>query len=138
MKSVKTHEDLLSERIKNKDFWTEYWRQEPFFYVARELRNTRRDLGMSQEVLANRSETHQSRISRLESAELDFRLSTLIKVAEALDTHVDIRILPNRDYTAVELTNQFLVHMTTEIGAPGVQGFADTSKSRFVSTTVPT
>ena len=101
--AYKTHEDLLVELEQNKEFQRAYRQQEPYYAVAREILNHRNELGLTQKELAERAQTHQSRISKIESAELDVRLSTLIEIAEALHTRVDIRLVKvdefdERDY----------------------------------------
>jgi len=44
--------------------------------------------------LAKRAGTHQTRISKIESSELDIRLSTLTGIAEALECQVVISLVP--------------------------------------------
>lgn len=66
----------------------------PYYELVAEIIRRRNELGMTQKDLAGRASTHQSRISKIESAEHDIRLSTLIQIAEALDSEVLIRLTP--------------------------------------------
>jgi transcriptional regulator with XRE-family HTH domain len=73
------------------------YRQRPYFDVAQDIYELRQDMAITQAELAERAETHQSRVSKLESADLDFKLSTLAKIAEALQAHVHISVVKNLD-----------------------------------------
>lgn len=66
----------------------------PYYELVRAMIHRRSELGLTQRSLAERVGTHQSRISKIESAEHDLRLSTLIQIAEALETEVSIRLVP--------------------------------------------
>ncbi|MFH1928294.1 MAG: hypothetical protein ABIK79_09025, partial [Chloroflexota bacterium] len=44
--------------------------------------------------LAKLAKTFQSRVSKIESGEHDFRLSSIVRIAEALETEVSIRLIP--------------------------------------------
>ena len=48
------------------------------------VRTARRELGLSQEALAERANLHRTEISHLERASRDARLGTIVKVAGAL------------------------------------------------------
>lgn len=93
-KTKDTLEDLFSELNKDPSFRREYRRQAPYYQLLRELRARRKELGWTQQQLAENAGTHQSNVSRIESGELDVRLSTLIDLAEAMGAKVDIRLTP--------------------------------------------
>lgn len=97
-KRLVPHRDVIAELEKNEAFAEERRRQEPYFQVAREIFTCRQEMGLTQADLAEGSGTHQSRISKLESGDLDARLSTLIAVAEALDARVDIHFVRGFDW----------------------------------------
>jgi len=65
----------------------------PYYELAVEIINLRNKLGLTQTELAERVGTFQSRISKIESGEHDVRLSTLIGIAEALDSQVSIKMI---------------------------------------------
>ena len=69
----------------------------PYYKLAVEIINRRVRLGMTQQDLAERANTFQSRISKIESGEHDIRLSTLIGIAEALECQVSINLDPLPD-----------------------------------------
>jgi transcriptional regulator with XRE-family HTH domain len=58
---------------------------EPRQQLARNIRQRRANLGISQEELGERAHLHRTEISLLERAVRDPRLSTIIRVAQALD-----------------------------------------------------
>ncbi|HET6494687.1 MAG TPA: helix-turn-helix transcriptional regulator [Thermoleophilia bacterium] len=69
---------------------------EPRERLAQNIRRRRERIGISQEALGERCELHRTEISLLERAGRDPRLSTLVKVAAALevslaDLLVDVR-----------------------------------------------
>lgn len=76
----------------------EYRRQrrftKPYFDLMLEIVKRRLELGINQKELAEKAGTYQSRISKIESAEHDIRLSTLIQIAEALQAEVSIHLIP--------------------------------------------
>jgi transcriptional regulator with XRE-family HTH domain len=87
--------DEVALKLKeNPDFRKAEREIRPYFDLVVEIINQRVRLGLSQKELAEKAGTHQSRISKIESAELDVRLSTLIEIAEALECELEIRLLP--------------------------------------------
>jgi transcriptional regulator with XRE-family HTH domain len=58
---------------------------EPHEQFAANLRATRDELGLSQEELGFRCGLHSTEISRLERAVREPRLSTMVRIARALD-----------------------------------------------------
>ncbi len=91
---VSTLTDLFAELDKDPDFRTEYNRQKPYYDILLEVIKRRKELNITQRELADKTGTHQSSISRIESGEHDIRLSTLIEIAEALEASVEIRLVP--------------------------------------------
>jgi transcriptional regulator with XRE-family HTH domain len=62
---------------------------EPAVQFGRNLRMERQARGMSQEALADAAGVHISEVSRLERARRDPRLSTIVRIARALDLPVN-------------------------------------------------
>ena len=62
-----------------------------------ELVKARQESGMSQTEIAARMGTSQSAVARLESGDVDIRLSTLERYAAAVHHTVNWRIQPNRE-----------------------------------------
>jgi transcriptional regulator with XRE-family HTH domain len=91
-------DDLCAELDKDPEFVAEYERQKPYYDLLLAIIKRRKQLNLTQAELAARANTHQSRVSRIESGEHDIRLSTLIAVAEALYTKVKIQLEPTAYY----------------------------------------
>lgn len=87
-------EELFSEDIKDPKFLDLYRRQKPYSELIVDVVNRRNELKLTQKELAKKAGTYQSRISKIESGEHDFRLSTIINIATALETEVEIRLKP--------------------------------------------
>lgn len=88
------HEEAQQKNWQNPEYRQAYRRLKPRYDILREIISLRHQKGITQKELAKAAKTHQSRVSRIESAELDVRLSTLINLAEALETEVQIQLIP--------------------------------------------
>jgi transcriptional regulator with XRE-family HTH domain len=66
----------------------------PYYELAAKIINLRVRKNLTQKELAEKAETYQSRISKIESGEHDVRLSTLTKIAEALESRLVINVVP--------------------------------------------
>jgi len=91
MRDVKS---LLAEKFKNKDFERQYHRTSAFFRLADEVLMLRKRRGITQKELAEKVGTTQAVVSRLENASVKASLETIVKLAEALDAVVDVRLIP--------------------------------------------
>jgi transcriptional regulator with XRE-family HTH domain len=91
---VGTHEALVAKLEKDPEFRKADRLIKPYYDLLLEVIRRRKGLGITQKELAERAGTHQSCISRVESAEHDVRLSTIIQIAEALETRLEIRLVP--------------------------------------------
>ncbi len=65
-----------------------------FARVADQVAEQRRAHGLLQAELAELCETTQSAIARLESGGRPPRIDTLLRIAEALDCELDVRLVP--------------------------------------------
>ena len=63
----------------------------------REMKERRRDAGLSQTEVAARMGTSQSAVARIEAGATDVRLSTLLRYAEAIGHELDLRIQAKDD-----------------------------------------
>lgn len=90
---MKLQEDI-AERMRDPAFATAYEALEPEFQVARQVIALRLQRGLTQKELAKQVGTKQSGISRLESMAQLPSLSFLKRVAEALNAHLEIRLVP--------------------------------------------
>ena len=91
---MKTLKEDIAERMGDPDFAAAYEALEPEFQVARQVIALRLKQGLTQKQLAQQIGTKQSGISRLESMEQLPSLSFLKRVAEALDAHLEIHLVP--------------------------------------------
>lgn len=98
------HDEVRQRNWRDPSYRAEYRRQKPRYDLVRELLKLRHLYNLTQKQLAEMASTHQSRISRIESGEDDFRISTLVTIANALNSDVEIRLIPRPSrefYTAV-------------------------------------
>lgn len=91
---MKNLASLLAEKLKNKDFEKQYHRNETFFRLADEVLLLRKKRGITQKELAEKSETTQAVVSRLENASVKPSLETIVKMVEALGAVVEVRLVP--------------------------------------------
>jgi len=96
-KTGDTFNDLLAELNKDPEFRKEYRILGPRHELLKEIYDRRKELGWTQTKLAEEADTHQAHVSRIESGELDARLSTIVDLAEAMGTRVEIRLVPHFD-----------------------------------------
>jgi len=93
-RAMRTLDDLKSQLRQNPEFVREYEALEPEYQVARAVLGLRLQRGFSQAELAERAGTKQASVSRVERAETVPSLTLLKKLAAALDTRVEIRLVP--------------------------------------------
>jgi predicted transcriptional regulator len=65
-----------------------------FAQIADQVTERRKELGLSQQQLAELTGTTQSAIARLESGGRPPRIDTLLRIASALDCELEIRLKP--------------------------------------------
>ena len=81
----------LKEELKDPAFKTEFDRQQPEFAVINAIIEARRKKGITQDDLAQKIGTKQSVISRLESGRANPSVAFLKRLAQALNSHLEIR-----------------------------------------------
>jgi len=96
-------DEVVSELRKDSNFRKAQRQVAPYFDLAIEVIRRRIELGLTQKDLAEKADTFQSRISKIESGEHDIRFSTLIDIAEALQCEVSKNILVPIDDAEYEL-----------------------------------
>ncbi len=79
------------EVLKDPVLKTEYDRQQPEFAVIQAILDARVKKGVTQKELAQKIGTKQSVISRLESGRANPSVAFLKKLAQALNSHLEIR-----------------------------------------------
>ena len=85
---------LLNEKFKDKEFEKQYHREAAFDRLADELLLLRKKRGITQRELAEKMGTTQAVVSRLENATVKPSMETIVKLAEALDAALDVRLVP--------------------------------------------
>lgn len=84
---------FLNKQLKDPKFKAEWDRQQPEFAMIQAMIDVRRKKDLSQKQLAKKLGTTQSAISRLEKGNISPTVNFLQKLAEALDSRLDIRFL---------------------------------------------
>ncbi len=84
---------ISKRKSRDVEFAIDYEEGYAEFKLSEVLKQLRKDAGISQEELAHKLHTQKTAISRLENHAQDILLSTLFKIAAALDKRVDIRFV---------------------------------------------
>ena len=96
-KKLISHEEALQKARQDFDFLEEERKIKLYFDLAKQIYTLRKSAGLSQKELAERSNTFQTRISKIENAELNANLSTIVSIAEALDCDVSIEFKKRKE-----------------------------------------
>lgn len=83
--------DFLKESLKNPKVKAEYDKLQPEYAMIQALIDARVSKGATQKELAEKIGTKQSVISRLESGRANPSVAFLKKLAEALNSHLEIK-----------------------------------------------
>lgn len=84
---------FLKQSLKNPKIKAEYDRLQPEFALIRAVIEARIKKGLTQKVLARKMGTKQSAISRVESGKANPSLNFLTKLAQAMNTRLEINFL---------------------------------------------
>ena len=84
--------DIKKELLSDPEVKKEYDRLGPRFDLIRSMIEKRIEKNISQEELASRMGTKQSALSRFESGKYNPSLTFMQKIAEALDSKLEIRL----------------------------------------------
>lgn len=98
--------DHKKKLLENPEFRKEYEALEPEYKLASDLIRLRLARGLTQEQLAKLLNTKQESIARLESGGSLPSLSTVRKVADALDAEVEINLRPRHHSDKEKLVTQ--------------------------------
>ena len=94
-----TNSELKEKALKKKKARAEYEALEPEFKLLRELLKARQKAGLSQAEIAERMGTKAPAVTRLESSLSSGKhspsIATIKKYADALDCHLEIKIVSN-------------------------------------------
>lgn len=84
---------INKRKIKDKDFSRNFEEGYKHFKISVMLKQARESVGQTQEELVRQLGTKKSAISRIESHAGDIKLSTQVRVAEALGKSININIV---------------------------------------------
>jgi ribosome-binding protein aMBF1 (putative translation factor) len=99
-------EEYHEKQMRDPEYAAAYRALEPEFEIAQAIIRLRTEQGLSQQELAEKMHTGQPNISRLERANSNPSLHFLQRVAEALDSELEVRFKP------IELSS-------TQLSTPG-------------------
>ena len=91
---MKTFDSYLAEKLKNPEFKKEYDALEPEFAIIQELIDARKESGLTQKQLADRTGITQADISRLENGNANPSLRTLQRLAAGMGMRVKLEFVP--------------------------------------------
>lgn len=89
-----TFDELLAEQMKNPEFKKEYEALEPEFAIIQAMIDARKNTGITQKQLAEKTGINQADISRLENGNANPSIRTLKKLAEGLGMKLKIEFVP--------------------------------------------
>jgi ribosome-binding protein aMBF1 (putative translation factor) len=90
MTERRTWSELRETRLSEPEAQQAYETAQRAFQIGEEVRRLRMERGLSQNELAKRMGLSQSVVARLEAGGVEPRLSTLDRVARALDVELDV------------------------------------------------
>ncbi len=88
--------DFLNEQLKDENFKKEYDALEPEFAIIRAMIDARRESGMTQKELSERTGIAQGDISKLENGNANPSLRTLQRLAEGMGMQLKVEFVPVR------------------------------------------
>lgn len=86
-------DEFLKESLKNPKIKAEYDRLQPEYAVISAMIKARIERGLTQKKLAKKLGTKQSAIARLESGRANPSVAFLKKLAQALNSHLEIKFI---------------------------------------------
>ena len=90
---TKTFDSYLSEKLKNPELKQKYDALEPEFAIVQAMINARKESGLTQKQLSDRTGITQADISRLESGNANPSLRTLQRLAEGLGMKLHVEFI---------------------------------------------
>ena len=87
-------DDFLKEQMKNPEFKAEYDALEPEFAIIQAMIDARKETGITQKELSERTGITQADISKLENGNANPSLRTLRRLAKGLGMKLKLEFLP--------------------------------------------
>ncbi len=88
--------EFLSEQLKDENFKKEYDRLEPEFAIIQAMIDARKETGLTQKELSERTGIAQGDISKLENGNANPSLRTLQRLAEGMGMQLKVEFVPVR------------------------------------------
>ena len=90
---MKTFDSYLQEKLKNPEFKAEYDALEPEFSIMQAMIDARKESGLTQKQLSERTGITQADISRLEKGNANPSLRTLRRLAAGMNMRIQLRFV---------------------------------------------
>ncbi|MDR1701411.1 MAG: helix-turn-helix transcriptional regulator [Sporomusaceae bacterium] len=87
-------DEYVADKFKNPEFKKEYDALEPEFAIIQAMIDARKNSGLTQKQLAEKTGIAQSDISKIESGEANPSLKTLKRLASGMDMKLKLEFLP--------------------------------------------
>lgn len=97
---------LVNEQLARPGVARAYHHLAPFYRLADQLILLRKKRGLSQQELAAKAQTTQAVVSRLENVSVRCSLETVVRLAEALDAVVEVRLTPLEQLRGADSASQ--------------------------------
>ncbi len=91
---------FVEEQLKDPEVAREYYHLAPYFHLAEELILLRKKRSLTQQELAEKAQTTQAVVSRLENVSVHCSLESVIRLAESLDAVVEVHLTPIEELRA--------------------------------------
>ncbi len=91
---MRTLQDALNEKMKNPDFKREYDALEPEFAIIQAMIDARKNSGLTQKELSEKTGIAQGDISKLENGVANPSLRTLQRLAAGMGMKLKVEFLP--------------------------------------------
>lgn len=96
MKNHETHQDVLRDLLKNKEFKESYEELKPEYEIHLALIKARNKMRISQLELSRLSGIDQANLSRIEKGIANPSLHTLQRLAKAMGMHIELKFVENK------------------------------------------
>ena len=93
---MRTFDDMLSKQLKDDEFRKEYEALQPERDITMSLIRARKEAGLTQAELSEKTGISQADISRLENGTRNPSLALLNRIAEAVNSTLRIEFVPNK------------------------------------------
>lgn len=88
-------DEFFEKLMEDPQYRKEYEKMQPETELVKALLKARRDARLTQAELSEKSGVAQADISKIESGKGNPTLKMIIRLAEAMNSHVELKIIPN-------------------------------------------